>query len=99
MGRGRGVAVLLLSAHSKVCSSSHLKLKRFETKRNGTGGACMGSDICRGTLWFWLALRGGGEVEVEVADMGAEMGDVGVGRGYVLGSLYVWMDLCSAVCM
>jgi hypothetical protein len=31
------------------------------------------------------------EVEVEVADRGAEMGDVGVGRGYVLGSLYVWM--------
>jgi hypothetical protein len=29
--------------------------------------------------------------EVEVADMGAEMGAVGVGRGYVLGSLYVWI--------
>ena len=54
--------------------------------------------LSEGTLWFWLVCNV--EVAVEVADMGAETGDVGVGEGLCFGK-FVCMDMwyacsCSA---
>jgi hypothetical protein len=58
MGRGRGVAVLLLSAHAMQLIPSQTQTIRNETKRNGMG--CMGSDICLRNVMVLVGLQGGG---------------------------------------